>query len=479
MVVLALVAMATFGCVREEEVPQTPYSNAILFKIAVDNGFVAKSADEANEGFDTEASSCFFGIMGKDSVTLYASEHSNAVQWAVADTTAAETKGAPIMDGALDKFYVSAKVNNGNVYFADEEIEVSSLTSNRFWPNAEPLNFFAYAPAQAKMAVDNFTLQDDKWLGTFTYTMPKDNDEGDDAEDLPDYIYSITSGRVKDGGAVALEFHHAFSAICFKVGNIPDNTTVNYISLNNIHSDGICSFEENADTGILFTWENTTNKESFKQNLVYTGEDLNPGEQTFMVVPQTLPEGAEIEVGVTLNGTEYTYTKPIKDITAEWLADKMYVYRISIPDEINIEIEDQVSGAVKSNVQMQNTGSSPAYIRALVLGAWVVGNQTQSYIVSTWKETDGDFVYSAEWSNYWIKGTDGFYYYKYPLSPGQVPAVPLFETYTLTVPPPYERASLQLNVMAQGVIATAVKGSSWPWPYNLSNGLEENEIVYE
>lgn len=470
------VAAVAFACTKDENPKAFKESDKIAFSVALDNGVVAKSSDGANSHF-----LCSFG---EDSVYLSVCELDNSVQWALgADTAAVETKGAPIEDPSgsgenrLAEFWVSAKLDDGNIYFADERVDVASGSSGRYWPKEENLNFFAYAPYGAKQNVTSpsFVKNDDAWTGSFSYTMPKDDTDGNDAEILPDYIYTIASGKSKtDGVAVPLTFHHAFSAISFTAGVMPEGVVIKYIALKYIYSSGSCSFVEDATKGIEFTWSSQEVQTTFKQDfsvLVNGSADkgiaLNTKEQTFMVVPQTLPDNAEFEVCFSLNGVEKTLCKAIKDVTDEWEADKKYVYNISLPDEVSIEIEDSVEGAVKRDVEITNTGIATSYIRAAVIGYWVVGN----YVVAAWNETDGNFVYDAQWDNYWIKHSDGFYYYKYSLEPGKSPEVPLFETYTLVNQTSYEQAKLQLNIMVQAVIASSKDSGVWPWPVELKNQL--------
>ena len=497
---VVVVAMTVAACVKDEKQPVLQESDKITFSMSVDKGFVSKSADGAPAGKSKFAGEHFLCAFGSDSIYLSVLEQSNSIQWKpVSDSAALDVKGAPIEDpslgtnNVLDRCYVSAKLTAGDVYFADDQVLVPSGTTQRYWPAEGELNFFAYAPAAAKISIDNFVLSQDSehWGSSFSYTMPADEQEGNDAEILPDYIYAISTGKVKGNGTVGLTFHHAFSAICFKVGTMPSNVIVKQIALKNIFSSATCVLTEGETEGALvFGWSDHSNQQSFEQYLGDSGNGvpvtgasdkgmvLNTKEQTFMVVPQVLPEDAEIEMLLVVDGEEVPFSKNLNSLGSgssyEWLADKMYVYNISIQQgEVDVNIDDNVSGAVKSNVQITNDGTAASYIRAAVAGAWVVGEGESAYIVSDWKETDGEFVYSAQWDNYWIKGNDGFYYYKYPLAFGHSPEVPLFESYTLTAPPPYEYAKLQLNIMAQGVIATAVTQEG-PWSVNLSNGLENN-----
>ncbi|MBR5856670.1 MAG: fimbrillin family protein [Bacteroidales bacterium] len=489
-IAVALVAVIAVSCQKQEEQALAESGDEIVFNVEMNDGFALKSAGE-NSGESGYASREFFLCsFGTDSVCMTLSEGANSVKWANdPDTLDVGTKGAPIEDPsggdayALKEFWISALLDDGSLYFPETNFEISgseAINSQRYWPEDEALNFYAYAPEEAKKGVEglDYSFANGKLKGSFSYSMPVDNVEGNDAEILPDYIYTIVSGKTKTKESVGLVFHHAFSAICFKVGSMPENVQVTHIALRNIFSEGVCSFEENDETGIYFNWTGQAELKDFVQSLNVqvdgassSGEALTTKEQTFMVVPQTLPEDAEIEIGFTINGAERSLSKKIKEVNPKWEADKKYIYSISIQsDLVDIEVTDEVAGAVKSNVKITNTGNIPVYIRAMVVGYWSVGN----YIVSAWKDTDGTFVYSSAWSNYWIKGADGFYYYKYPLLPDKTPTVPIFDSYTLQAPPPYARASLQLNVMSQAVDASTINDASWPWPVKIADGLVED-----
>lgn len=488
---VALLAMSGVSCVKEEQQPVLQESDKIAFSVALGREFVTRSAEgsiaEPSVVYGNGAAAHYLCSFGEDSIYISVSEQDNYVQWvAGADTAAAPTKGAPIVypsgsGNVLSEFWSSAKLDGGAVYFADDRVAVDAGSTNRYWPPDVNLNFMAYAPAGARIGAEKFVYEESEWTGSFSYSMPTDYVECNDAEILPDYIYALASGRNKAGGAVGLVFHHAFSAICFKVGTMPMNVTVKHIALNNIWSDGSCKFNGDGSS-LAFGWSGQSDKKSFKQNFgvavnasdgyyLVKENDLNTSEQTFMVVPQTLPDDAVFEVCFSVDNTEYTLYKPIKDITDEWLADKRYVYSISIPEEVDIEITDDVVGAVKSNVQMTNNGLANSYIRAMVVGYWIVESGSDECIVADWKETDGEFVYGAGWNEHWkLNEVDGFYYYKYQLAPGQLPAVPLFESYTVTAVPPVANAKLQLNVMVQAVIASELGKGSWPWGLDSSSG---------
>ena len=129
------------------------------------------------------------------------------------------------------------------------------------------------------------------------------------------------------------------------------------------------------------------------------------------------------------------------------------MFTIGLPDEIEVEVEDQVVGAVKKNVTITNTGSSPGYIRAAIIGYWV---NNKGDITMPWLESDGEFVWGSQWSQYWKKGSDGFYYYLRPVPAKTATAYPLFETYTLNtstnIGTNHAFLTLELNIAVQIIL---------------------------
>ena len=78
---------------------------------------------------------------------------------------------------------------------------------------------------------------------------------------------------------------------------------------------------------------------------------------------------------------------------------------------VSCTIKEKFDGTTKSDVQTQNTGDIPAYIRAR--------------IVVTWKDTSGnvsavpvkDSDYTMDMGTGWIEGKDGYWYCKTAVNP--------------------------------------------------------------
>ena len=126
--------------------------------------------------------------------------------------------------------------------------------------------------------------------------------------------------------AVALTFNHALTAVRFVCGNDMRGGTVKSVSLKNVYSKGTYNMGTQS-------WSNVGSPATFSQTLdkVTTGtadEALTSEAQTFMMLPQRFPEGAQIEVLFTDDThTGHTLIADIKG--SEWPMGKTVTYKIS------------------------------------------------------------------------------------------------------------------------------------------------------
>lgn len=394
-----------------------------------------------------------------DSDTIY-------MRTSVEDLSVPATKGYCTTTENLGSFYASAYLTTGELYF--EKVQTSKgedgfAHTGEYWPKRN-LSFFANSHDEDDLT---FSVSNEgECQGAFSYTLPEPDPEVKaDAAAQPDYVFAIAADCAYDGGAVDLEFHHAFSAICFQIGSMDsEKRVINYISLKNAVSSGKCTFGLDGDGKTVFEWTGQSGSKTYTQTIgeaVDNGTIINDDGIVFMMVPHKLSD-IEMEISITLHsGTPYEHVKVISkklaDYTTEWLADKKYVYTISASEEVEVEITDQVTAQVKSDVEITSKGSSPSYIRAAIVGFWV---NTDGNVVGDWKETHGVFDWGTDWASHWVKGDDGYYYHLEELEAGEQ-TWPLFNTYTLTVDYPITDAHLELHIATQAVIHHKV-GEAWP-----------------
>lgn len=246
--------------------------------------------------------------------------------------TAVLTRSVPIKDDNMyNSFGVSAYSYTGSWnenktpnYFYNVAASKSgsgyNLSSTYYWPGtAYKMKFFAYAPK------DNgwYMLSGSTHSGSPTISVTIPNN----VNDQKDFLVAKTDELAGNTNtAVPLTFHHALTAIRFVCGDDMQEGTVKSVSLKNVCSKGTY----NMGTQL---WSNVDTPVTFSQTLdkSTTGtanEALTSDAQTFMMIPQTLPDGAQLEVIFTDNSnTDHTLTADIKGTA--WPIGKTVTYKIS------------------------------------------------------------------------------------------------------------------------------------------------------
>lgn len=248
--------------------------------------------------------------------------------------TAVLTRATPVKTETLyESFGISASAYTGSWsetsyrpdYMYDVEVtKASNWTTSYRWPATEHLSVFAYAPYHG----EGIVLSDKAKPGspTITYTVPADVA---DQKDLlfANSIYTTPTGTLKNANnAAPLTFNHALTAVRFVCGNDMQGGTVKSVSLKNVCSKGILNYGTHS-------WSGVDTPADFSQTLdkSTTGtpdEALTTDAQTFMMIPQTLPDGAQIEVVFTdKSNVDHTLTADIKGTV--WPIGKTVTYKIS------------------------------------------------------------------------------------------------------------------------------------------------------
>lgn len=111
------------------------------------------------------------------------------------------------------------------------------------------------------------------------------------------------------------------------------------------------------------------------------------------------------------------------------------------PAKVTCAVSESFNGSTKSDVKIQNTGNTDAWIRATVVANWVKDGK----IVAPWTD---NIVYKNDG---WTKGSDGYYYYNSTV-PSMGYTTNLFDSYT-PVEPPVDGAHLEMTIVCQAVQA--------------------------
>ena len=257
-----------------------------------------------------------------------------------------------------------------------------------FWPD-ETYNmaFFAYAPYDE----DGNIFSEKQGAPTLTYSVPTGIKEQKDLlacwkkiekEDIEEDI----KGNKRE--TVVLNFSHLCTAVKFKVGEGLENA-ITSISLKNVYGSGSYSVanEKWTPTGEANgTYTLDVNPKNTPQDT-----ELTTGENIFMMIPQILPQDAEIEVTFKENDQEQTLTASISD-KKEWEKGHTVVYTIS-----RTAVIENIYFTVKADTKEVDYqgGELPFTITSYKKKT---ENGTESVTPVSWKVTGYKVGESTEWS---------------------------------------------------------------------------------
>lgn len=234
-----------------------------------------------------------------------------------------------------------------NLYYDTTTGEAEKESDKLFWPTNGQVRFFAFAPT-----VEDFnkletggtlTLSDatDKGSPTLTYTVPVDVTKQVDLMTVYNPVKAATTPEVN------LEFGHALTAVQIKCGEDMLAGKITEVTIAGIHGKGMQVIGADTwttldDTKATYTIskeitlspdEDATDKVHVPENTPIAGTATD--NLTFMLLPQTLPDGATMTIKFTdaVTNTERTLSGSIAG--QEWKAGKIVTYSVS-PSSIHI-----------------------------------------------------------------------------------------------------------------------------------------------
>ena len=131
---------------------------------------------------------------------------------------------------------------------------------------------------------------------------------------------------------------------------------------------------------------------------------------------------------------------------------------------VSCNVKEDFNGSIKKNVQITNTGSTDAYIRATYVVNWV---DAQGNIVASVPE-GYSYTLTENPDSKWTKGNDGYFYYLSPVAPDKSTPGSLL-TCTVTHPenPEYR---LSVEILATAIQSTPAKAVTEAWGVTPSSG---------
>ena len=252
---------------------------------------------------------------------------------------------AAMQTSMYNKFKVVAAIReNGTVgtqYYMDD---IATKTGTNwvpskvyYWPGSNrQLRFLAWAPTDAAFQ----SVPNSPNATTLQYTTPA---EAKNQRDLVAAATGFISNPSNDATCtpVGLQFKHLCTAVIIKTGETMTAGTIKSVSLKGVKNSGTYDMVSSA-----WTLNNTTTDFTISPNQATTsttpnGTDLNAGESTFMLLPQTLGADSKLEVAFhdNISGNDRILSASLNG--AEWPMGKTVTYRLSITPEYELKFTSE------------------------------------------------------------------------------------------------------------------------------------------
>lgn len=263
-----------------------------------------------------------------------------------------QTRGSKKNDlSAYSTFGVTALYQNEGTYVSlfDDATATNSGkywnipdASNHTWPINSKVSFHAYAPHSSKSNSMLRSKPDPTNVQTNIHYEAKVSTV--DIEKQPDLIVATNAEQRSKTAAntpVALQFSHALTAVSFAMSSdladvIGDGAQLTSVSLQGIPNEGDCQLiaQDDKHTSSSAIWKLDSDKKgtytfdlSAKNVSVGSNLALTDDNQTLMMIPQTLPDGAKLEFTFKLNSQTLVLTVDLGGQV--WGAGKSVIYKLS------------------------------------------------------------------------------------------------------------------------------------------------------
>ena len=136
-------------------------------------------------------------------------------------------------------------------------------------------------------------------------------------------------------------------------------------------------------------------------------------------------------------------------VTLAYLIDTDEVRNTFTPAQVACEVNETFANNVKQNVTVKNTGTTSAYIRAIVVANWVGDTGTENagkvYYVAPVAGEDYSIDYGSDWAL-----SNGYYYYGSAVDVGESTGV-LITSCTVLKAAPVEGYHLEVEIVAEAI----------------------------
>ena len=335
-----LLSASLFSCSSDDFFgkPESGSTNGISFGVSTENS-AATRANNANDGL-TVARYTLRSDNSADTLCVRA-----VVTDGIGNSVNKPATRAAMQTSMYDKFKVVAAVKeNGNVgtqYYMDD---VATKTGTNwvpahtyYWPGSNrQLRFLAWAPTDATFdAVPNTPN-----ATTLKYTTPA---EAKNQRDLVAAATDFIDSPANNGTCtpVSLNFKHLCTAVIIKTGETMTAGTIKSVSLKGVKNSGTYDMVNSAWTLTDSKADFTISPNQATTSTTPNGTDLNAGESTFMLLPQTLGADSKLEVAFhdNISGKDRILSASLNG--AEWPMGKTVTYRLSITPEYELKFTSE------------------------------------------------------------------------------------------------------------------------------------------
>lgn len=318
-------------------------------------------------------------------------------------------------EGAYVSLFDDATATNSGKYWNIPD------ASNPTWPIGSNVSFHAYAPHSSESNSMLSSSSDRTNVQTnIHYTA-----SSADIEKQPDLIVATNAAQRSKTDAntpVDLQFSHALTAVSFAMSSdladvIGNGAQLTSVSLQNIPNEGDCQLiaQDDKHSSSSANWNLGSAKGTYTFDLsaknVTVGSDmaLTDANQTLMMIPQTLPDGAKLEFTFKLNSQTQVLTVNLKG--QKWEAGQSVIYKLSAKAINTLDATD----VTYPSTWTASSFPKSSFIANDAIGLYVVDKNNQ-IVESNVKLTLGS---DDKWttSKKFLKLTGYKYFAYYPYSP--------------------------------------------------------------
>lgn len=363
LVALAAAALLLAGCMKEVEFGgESPFSSEYICFTASSGAITTKSPERHSSGshYSMVEDDWPLEVATKGNPTTAFSGNAAITGFLFDSWTGDETPWSSM--------YKKAYSFNGAVLDAVSDPIPWVVAGN----NATNLRVYAYAPADFGGTLSAANVAG---VPSITYTVPSS------VADQKDLIVAIGNAVCASKTSVPLAFSHALTAVKF---NVDFACTVKSIEVQGVYTHGVYTIGD--------AWSSVWTEGDFTIDLgsgveCKKGSSVTDGANTLMMIPQTVPAGAQVVMTYDdAGGTGKTLTA---SISGTWNAGKRITYTLSKEDP-NYIYFDLAAG----HVSIKNVGGVYKYTGYVYINT-ASGSPTVKTVTGTHAESNEYYVYQS------------------------------------------------------------------------------------